>query len=156
MKLKSFFQKDPDLFEGSFEPILVEAESESKKHTIVLGLVKERDALYFVVRKRFPTWDEDVNLDSMRVSVAVRRLLQTGNLPHPTSKEELLRMAFELFVKESLFCQYIRDNLNVWATGQFFQQLRAVAPDIITSQLRRQHEQGSGENAVQCVGRESG
>lgn len=156
MKLKSFFQKDPDFFNGSFEPVLVEAETENRKSTVILGFIEEHGALYFVVRKRYPTWVRDVSMDRIRLSEAVRKIRDKGLLTCSVPVEEILRIAFENFVKESPFGVYVRENINAWASGQFFKQLRALAPTILTSQSRRQDEQGSGNSAVQCTGKGPG
>lgn len=156
MNLKSLFLKDPDFFKGSFEPILVEAVTENRKSSIVLGFIEEHGALHFVIRKRYPTWIVDMNVDRIRLSEAVRKVRDKGLLPPPGSCDETLRVAFENFVRESLFGSYVRENINAWASGQFFKQLRAVAPTLITPQLRRHDEQGSGYCALQSAGRESG
>lgn len=156
MNLKSFFQKDPDFFDGSFEPILVESETEKRKGTIVLGLIKEHNVLYLVLKQRYPTWLRDICMDRIRVSEAVRNIRDKGLLPIPGSCEEILRMAFEDFVKHSLFGDYVRANINAWASGQFFKQLRVIAPAILNPQSRRQNEQGSGEGALQRTGGEVG
>lgn len=156
MNLKSFFQKDPDFFDGSFEPILVESETETRKGTIVLGLIKEHNVLYLVLKQRYPTWLRDICMDRIRVSEAVRNIRDKGLLPVPGSYEEILRMAFEDFVKRSPFGDYVRANINAWASGQFFKQLRAIAPAILNPQSRRQDGQGSGESALQRTRGEAG
>jgi hypothetical protein len=156
MNLKSFFQLDPDFFNGSFEPILIEAETEDRKSTIVLGFIEEHGALYFVLRKRYPAWIMDISLDRIRLSEAVRKIRDKGLVPSSGSSEETLKVAFENFVKESLFGSYVRENINAWASGQFFKQLRAIAPAIITPQSRRQDEQGSSDITLQSTGNSSG
>lgn len=156
MNLKSFFLKDPDFFKGSFEPILVEAETENRKSTIVLGFIEEHGALHFVIRKRYPSWIVDMSIDRIRLSEAVRKVRDKGLLPPPITSDETLRIAFENFVRESFFGSYIRENINAWASGQFFKQLRAIAPTLITPQSRRHDEQGSGYSALSSASRETG
>lgn len=156
MKLKSLFLKDPDFFDGSFEPILVEATLETSKSTIVLGFIEEHGVLHFVIRKRYPTWIVDIRMDRIRLSEAVRNIRDKGLLPDYNSYEETLRIAFEDFVRGSPFGEYIRENVNAWATSQFFKQLRAVAPTLIVPQTRLHNGQGSGDCTLQSVGRESG
>lgn len=140
----------------SFESILVEAENESSKSTVVLGLVEEHSVLYFVVRQRYPAWTKDLVMDRIRVSEAVRQVRDKGLLPSPGSHREILRIAFEQFVRTSPFRAYVREKVNVWATGQFFKQLRAIAPSVITLQSRPQDEQGSSNLTLQSTGRETG
>lgn len=156
MKPTQPMQKDIDNPTESFEHILIEAENERKKGTIVLGLVEEESILYFVISKRFQTCDRDLVMDRMPVREAVRTALDAGVLPLPGLRKEILRMAFEQFVKASPFGAYVRKNINAWAVGQFFKQLRAVAPTIISPQSRHPHEQGSSEKALRCTGRGSG
>lgn len=104
-----------------FESILVESVNENKKETLVLGLVKEHTQLYFVVRKRHPGWAVDVSLDRLPLADALGPIKDR----YGTSLgEETLRVAFERFVKISPFSGYIRENINAWASGQFFKQLR--------------------------------
>lgn len=143
MNLKSFFQKDPDFFDGSFQPILVEALTANRKSSIVFGFIEEHGALYFVIKQRYPTWVKDVEMDRVRLSEAVRHIRDQGLLPSSGYAEETLRFAFENFVKYSPFGDYVRKNINAWASGQFFKQLRAVAPVILTLKSRQKHGQGS-------------
>lgn len=156
MNPKSFFQKDPDYFEGSFESILFEAEKPSRKGSIILGLIKEHGTLYFVLRQRYPGWTKDASLDRIRLSEAIRRFCDQGGLSGPGSRIELLRFAFEHFVKESPFGHYIRSSVNAWATGQFFKELREISPSILTEQSRQQDEQGKGQGALQRSGSDPG
>ena len=112
----------------SFESILIVSENENKKETLVLGLVKENAQLYFVVRKRHPNWEVDISLDRLPLADAWGPIKDR----YGTSLgDETLRVAFERFVKISPFSGYIRENINAWATGQFFKKLRAVHNKII-------------------------
>ena len=111
-----------------FESILIESINENKKETLVLGLIKENTQLYFVVRKRHPGWSVDVSLDRLPLADALGPIKDR----YGTSLgDETLRVAFERFVKISPFSGYIRENINAWATGQFFKRLREVHNQFI-------------------------
>lgn len=112
MKPTQPIQKDIDNPTESFEPILVEAENERRKGTIVLGLVEEESILYFVISKRYQTCGKDLVMDRMPVREAVRTALDAGVLPLPGSRRETLRVAFEQFVRASPFGAYVRKNIN--------------------------------------------
>jgi len=147
-----FSPKDPNCYVGAFTPITLELQSSTENSSLILGLVKEQAALYFVIRKRFPEWVEDICLDSLRLSDAVKRLgLSAMSYPH-SFKDEILRVAFENFVMNSPFSAYVREHLNQWDAAQFFNELRAIAPDLNIMQPRRKaNEQGSGHTRIQEV-----
>lgn len=145
--------KDPDCYLGDFDPIVLELQSSTENASLILGLVKEDSVLKFVINRRFPEWEKDISLDSVRLSIAVKRLGVSALSYRHSFKDELLRGAFENFVMNSPFCSYVREHLNQWDAAQFFNELRAVAPELdITQPRRKRNGQGIGYTTVQELG----
>lgn len=136
--------KNPDAFFGDFDPITLELPVGTDKGMLLLAIVKENNALYLVIRKRFPKWGIDITLDAVRLSTAVNRIRKSV-MPSPRSyRDEILRVAFEHFILKSPFTSYVRKSLNQWDAAQFFNKLRALAPAINIKQPRQSNdEQGS-------------
>lgn len=145
--------KDPDFYIGAFDPIELEITTDDANSALILAVVKEHGALYFVIRKRYPAWTVDAHLDAVRLSDAVKRL-HGDVLPCSRSfKDEILRVAFENFIQSSPFTSYIRKSINQWDAAQFFSRLRTLTPALHFTQLRRKSdEQATGNYRVPEAG----
>lgn len=137
MNLKSFFLKDPDAHEGVFEPITFEAPGSSNSK-LVLGFVKEHGSLYFIINKRHTAWGNDIYLDRMRLSDAVRKIRNTEFPPCPSEcNNSLISSAFEVFVTGSPFMLYIKEVLAKHDITPFINKLVSLTPTLITSASRK-------------------
>lgn len=149
MNLQAFFQKDPDSFDGVFEPITLEVGGSSSKSKLVLSFIKEQGSLYFVISKRHPAWTKDIGLDRVRVSDAVRKIKDTKTLPCPSMHNtDLLQQAFEGFVIDSPFMKYVKASLAQWDITPFINKLGAIAPALLTKQSGTHYEQGTIDCSV--------
>lgn len=149
MNLKSFFLKDPDSYEGVFEPITVEVGDPCNTAKLVLGFIKEQGSLYFIISKRHPAWAKDIGLDRIRVSDAVRKIRDTEALPSPSiCNNDLLHQAFEGFVIGSPFMQYVKVSVAQWDITPFINKLVAIAPVLLTKPSGTYYEQGTIDCSV--------
>jgi hypothetical protein len=156
MNVIRFFKTDPDQFTEPFEPVVTQFALAGQKVLVELGLIKDNGRLHFSIGKRLTSDGSLLILDQVPLSLVSKQTFAERPKrwnENALYSQEFLRYAFEGFVVNSPFDDFIRKNVNPLDITQMFAKLRDVSSHLINfQQLSMGHEKGRRDCTVQDVG----